>query len=112
MSEFMLNIIKGERKVFPLSFENNDGIGLDFTGVKFAFAIDLIGSAGEILQTIERNSVIVSQDEVGKIELILEPELTSSLTLGAHNLRIKSTINSHHGDMSTMTNDKVNVISG
>lgn len=112
MSEFMLNIIKGERKIFPLSFENNDGVGLDFTNVKFAFAIDLIDSAGGIVQTIERDSVIVSQDGVGKIELIFEPELTSSLVLGAHNLRIKSTMNSQHGDMSTMTNDKVNVVSG
>ncbi|SHG34275.1 hypothetical protein SAMN02745753_03737 [Marinomonas polaris DSM 16579] len=114
MAEVILTLIRGEGKKFPLTFNDQSGNRLDFTGSIFSFAIDIMDESGVIQSTIEQESVAVSQHEKGKIELLFERAFVDTLPLGVHGLRIKSDIGARtqHNDRYTIASDLVSVVDG
>ncbi|QUX96616.1 hypothetical protein C0J08_14945 [Marinomonas sp. CT5] len=111
MAEVILTLIKGEGKEFPLTFNDQSGNRLDFTGSSFSFAIDIMDEEGVKQSTIEKESVTVSQSEKGKINIVFDQSLVDDLPLGIHGLRIKSDIGAHN-DKYTMASDLVRVVNG
>ncbi len=114
MAEVILTLIKGEGKEFPLVFNNESSNRLDFTGVSFSFAIDVMDDNRVIQETIERESITVSQYEKGKINILFDQSLVDELPLGIHGLRIKSDIGTKgsHNDKYTIASDLVRVVNG
>ncbi len=111
MAEVILTLIKGEGKEFPLSFNDQSGNRLDFTGSSFSFVIDIMDEEGVKQSTIEQESVTVSQYEKGKISILFDQNLVDELPLGVHGLRIKSDVGAHN-DKYTIASDLVRVVNG
>jgi|TARA_R110001606_G_scaffold390434_1_gene557387 hypothetical protein len=114
MAEVILTLVKGEGKEFPLTFNDQSGNRLDFTNASFSFAVDIMNEDRVIQETIEQDSVTVSQHEKGKIELLFERAFVDTLPLGVHGLRIKSDIGARtqHNDRYTIASDLVSVVDG
>lgn len=114
MAEVILTLIKGEGKEFPLTFNDQSGNRLDFTGVSFSFSIDIMDEERVIQSTIEHENVTVSQHEKGKINILFDQSLVDELPLGIHGLRIKSDIGTQgsHNDKYTIASDLVRVVNG
>jgi hypothetical protein len=114
MAEVILTLVKGEGKEFPLTFNDQSGNRLDFTGSSFSFAIDIMDEEGVKQGTIEQESVTVSQYEKGKIDIVFNQSLVDNLPLGVHGLRIKSDIGTQgsHNDKYTIASDLVRVVNG
>lgn len=111
MAEVILTLVKGEGKEFPLTFNDQSGNRLDFTGVSFSFAIDIMNEDSVIQNTIEQESVTVSKHEKGKISILFDQNLVDGLPLGIHGLRIKSDVGAHN-DKYTIASDLVRVVNG
>ena len=112
MTEYIYDIIKGQKKVVPLTFSDSNGEKLNFESCAFSFAIDVLNESGEIIETIEENSVQAADSEPGKINITFTPEFTSTLKEGVHRFRIKTNFSSPNGDMITITNDPIRVLNG